>query len=118
MNTDKALRRHVISLLQGRGAHMDFEEAIANFPMQHINTCPLNVTYSFWHLLEHLRITQWDILEYTRDPKHISPPWPQGYWPAINMQADEAAWLGTANLFRSDLQAMIDLVNDSQTDLL
>jgi hypothetical protein len=118
MDSEQGIRKHVVSLLRGRGAHMDFDAAVADFPLGHINTYPPNMLYTFWHLLEHLRITQWDILEYVRDPKHASPPWPEGYWPDPDAQADEAAWHETVRQFHSDLQAMIDIVNDPKTDLL
>jgi hypothetical protein len=115
--SDKALRNHVISLLNGRNAHMTFDDAVANFPAAHINTRPPNVSYTFWHLIEHLRITQWDILEYSRDPKHVSPNWPVGYWPPTDAQADSAQWDETIRRFRADLAAMKTIVADPKTDL-
>jgi hypothetical protein len=117
MNTDRALREHVLALLDGHQAHMTFDDAVDDFPMNLINTRPPNVPYTPWHLLEHLRITQWDILEYTRDPKHVSPQWPEGYWPARDAQADEAKWNETIRQFRADLDAMKAIVADPNTDL-
>jgi hypothetical protein len=117
MNTDRALREHVLALLDGHQAHMTFDDAVDDFPMNLINTRPPNVPYTSWHLLEHLRITQWDILEYTRDPKHVSPQWPEGYWPARDAQADEAKWNETIRQFRADLDAMKAIVADPNTDL-
>jgi hypothetical protein len=118
MTTDKALRDHVVRLLDGRGAHMSYDEAIAAFPMDKINLKPPNIPYTFWHLLEHLRITQWDILEYVRNPQHESPNWPEGYWPPREQQADETKWADTVRQFRADLQAMKSIVSDPATDLL
>jgi hypothetical protein len=118
MNTDQALRAHVLALLDGRHAHLTFDEVVADFPPERINTKPPNVPYTPWHLIEHLRIAQWDILEYTRDPQHVSPPWPEGYWPAPDAQTDRAGWNATIQQFRRDLQAMKDLVADPNTDLL
>jgi hypothetical protein len=117
MHTDKAVRDHVIALLNGRQAHMTFDDAVADFPPDMINTRPPNVTYTPWHLIEHLRITQWDILEYTRDPKHVSPEWPVGYWPSPDAQADRAMWNETIRQFHSDLEAMKAIVADPNTDL-
>ena len=117
MNTDKALRDHVIALLNGRQAHMTFDDAVADFPPALINTKPPHVPYTCWHLIEHLRITQWDILEYSRDPKHVSPDWPVGYWPAQDAQTDLAGWNETIRRFRSDLEAMKAIVADPNTDL-
>ena len=96
---------------------MMFDDAVANFPAEFMNINPPNVPYTPWHLLEHLRITQWDILEYSRDPKHVSPEWPKGYWPAKDAKADQATWDQTVAQFREDLQAMCDLVADADNDL-
>jgi hypothetical protein len=117
MNSDQATRDHVIALLEGKQAHMTFDDAVADFPPALINTKPPNVTYTCWHLIEHLRITQDDILEYTRDPKYVSPEWPKGYWPSPDAQADMAMWNETIRQFRSDLAAMKAIVADPNTNL-
>lgn len=117
MNTDLALRKHVIALLDGRQAAMSFDDAVANFPMTAINTYPPNVSYTPWHILEHLRIAQWDILEYVRNPEHVSPDWPTGYWPAQDAQTDPDGWKRTIARFHEDFQAMRKIVLDPATDL-
>ena len=117
MSDVEILREYLLKLLDSKLAHMPFSQAVADFPEDKINSRPPNVTYTFWHLLEHLRITQWDILEYTRDPKHVSPQWPEGYWPARDAQADEAKWNETIRQFRADLDAMKAIVADPNTDL-
>lgn len=117
MTSDQILRAHLITLLQGKGAHLTFEDALANFPMEHINTRPPNVGYTPWHLVEHLKIAQWDILEYIRNPKHVSPQWPVGYWPSPDVQADAGTWKNTIQAFRDDLHALIELVKNPATDL-
>ena len=73
--------------------------------------------HSPWRLLEHLRIAQWDILEFSRNPSHVSPPWPVGYWPNGDAPPDALAWDRAVDAFRADLAAMCELVNDSATDL-
>jgi len=78
MRNDDVLREQLSALLGGGNAHMTFSQAIADFPPEFINMQPPNVEYSFWHLLEHLRIAQWDILKFVLDPGHQSPDWPQG----------------------------------------
>jgi hypothetical protein len=118
MDTDQTLRKHVLYLLQSKGAHMSFDDAVEDFPEAFINVFPPNVPYTFWHLVEHLRIAQWDILEYSRDPKHVSPPWPEGYWPARDAKTDLAGWQRSIAQFRADLKAMQDLVADPKTDLI
>jgi hypothetical protein len=117
MNTDQSLRDHVLYLLKMKGAHMSFDDAVADFPAHLINAFPPHVPYTPWHLVEHLRITQWDIVEYTRDPQHVSPQWPAGYWHARDEQADMAAWKRSIEQFRRDLKTMQDIVADPNSDL-
>ena len=117
MSIDSVMREHLLALLHGGHAHMSFDEAVAEFPVTQINTHPPHVPYTPWHLLEHLRIAQWDILEFIRNPAHISPPWPEGYWPAREARADARAWASTIADFQADLRALQELVADPATDL-
>ena len=116
MSDDQILRQQLLALLRGGNAHLGFEAAIADFPLEQINRQPPHVAYTPWHLLEHLRLAQWDILEFIRNPDHISPPWPQGYWPPPEAQADAAQWAKTIDDFRADLQAIEAIVMDPETD--
>jgi uncharacterized damage-inducible protein DinB len=117
MNTDKALRDHVLNLLRGGGAHLDFDAAVADLPPALRGARPAGVPHSPWRLLEHMRIAQWDILEFARNPRHVSPKFPEGYWPARDASPDEGAWDRSVAAFRADLRAMEDLVADPATDL-
>ena len=117
MDTNKALREHLLYVLGGGGAHVDFESVIKDFPAEIINRKAKNMPYTPWQVLEHMRIAQWDILEFSRNAAHVSPPWPEGYWPAVDAEADEAAWRGSVEAFRADLEAMKGLVEDPATDL-
>jgi len=119
MSEDQAasLRENLLELLKGGGAHLDFEKAIDGLPMALRGAKPTGVPHTPWRLLEHLRIAQWDILEFTRNPQHRSPPWPEGYWPAGDAPPDNLAWDRSVAAFRADLQAMQDLVADASTDL-
>jgi hypothetical protein len=117
VSSDQVVRDQLVALLRGGQAHMTFDEALAAFPIAQINTTPPHVPYTPWHLLEHLRIAQWDILEFIRNPAHVSPPWPEGYWPPREARADAAAWAGTIAAFQADLQSLQDLVRDPATDL-
>lgn len=114
---NKALREHLVYLLRGGGAHLDFEKAIADLPANLRGAKPAGVPFTPWTLLEHLRLAQWDILEFSRDAKHVSPDWPRGYWPAGDAPPDEAAWEKSLAAFRSDLKAMQKLVVNPKTDL-
>lgn len=117
MNADTVLRQQLRALLQDGNAHMTFEDAVAHFPTEYMNVEPPHVPYTPWHLLEHLRITQWDILEFVRNPRHVSPPWPDGYWPARDAQADTQTWQRTIAAFQADMQALIEMLEDSNIDL-
>ena len=90
-----AVRAEVRALVHGP-SYMTFDDVVADFPMEHINTRPPNVPYTPWHLLEHIRITQRDILEYIEDPEYRLSTWPDDYWPKPDRQADAAAWKKTA----------------------
>lgn len=117
MEPSDVLRKQLLILLRGGNAHMPFDDAVANFPADAMNRMPPNGSYSPWHLLEHLRRTQKDILEFIRDPDYVSPPWPEGYWPGKDEQAGEAQWHQTIAQFRADMKTLIALVENPQTDL-
>jgi hypothetical protein len=117
MSADQSVRQQLLALLRGGQASMKFGEAVGDFPMDRINERPPNVSYSPWQLLEHMRITQWDILEFIRNPAHVSPPWPTGYWPAPGSVADEEMWRATIVAFEQDHDALEELVEDPATDL-
>jgi hypothetical protein len=117
MPNDQVLREQILQLLTGRNAHYTFEDAVADFPMEAINRRPPNVAYTPWHLVEHLRIAQWDILEFMRDPDHISPEWPKGYWPDPQAATNPAGWQQSLDRFRADLAAVESMVRDPELDI-
>ncbi len=117
MPSDQVVREQLLALLIGGNAHMTFEQAVADFPAEYYNTNPPNITYSPWHILEHLRIAQWDILEFIRKPDHVSPEWPKGYWPDPNERTGQEGWRNTINAFLADLGSLRDIVKDPDTDL-
>ena len=116
-DAERALRDQLVRLLQGGMAHMTFDQAIADFPLDRINERPPNVPYTPWHILEHLRITQWDILDFSRNPQYAEPAWPEDYWPKEGAPQTPAALAKSLEQFRADLQAMEALVQDPKTDL-
>jgi uncharacterized damage-inducible protein DinB len=111
------LREHLLYLLKGGGTHLNFDKAVGDLPAELRGAKPAGVPHTPWRLLEHMRIAQWDILEFTRNPRHVSPPWPEGYWPAGDGPPDGGAWDRSVAAFRADLRAMQDLVADPATDL-
>jgi DinB superfamily len=114
---DRLLREHVLYLLRGGGAHIKFDEAIGDFPPELINARAEGVPYTPWHLLEHMRIAQRDILEFSRDARHVSPAWPEGYWPDKGREASEDEWRESVEAFRADLRELESLVEDRTIDL-
>lgn len=115
--TNDPLRDQLIRLLDGVDAHMPFEDAVADFPDDGINRRAPNVDYTPWHLVEHLRLTQWDILEYVRNPAWVSPDWPIGYWPSPDATATPEQFAASIAGFLADRAALRDLVLDPATDL-
>jgi hypothetical protein len=116
--SDQTLRDHVLYLLRGGGAHPDFETVVAGLPGELRGASVDGVSHTPWRLLEHMRICQWDILEFSRNAQHVSPEFPDGYWPAGGAPPDENAWDASVDQFRRDMQAMIELVSDPASDLL
>jgi hypothetical protein len=116
-NTGRVLRQQLLAFLAGGNAHMDYNSAIAGFPMKEMNRRVPNGSYTIWHLLEHMRIVQWDILEFVRNPDHVSPDFPAGYWPAEDRMGTPEEWRDTAKAFRADLKAFRKVVTDPKTDL-
>lgn len=114
---DQSLREHVIYMLSGGGAHLDFEAAIANLPEEFHAAKVDRVPHSPWRILEHMRICQWDILEFSRNAAHVSPDFPTGYWPDGDAPPNDLAWQKSVQSFRDDLNAMIELVSNPGTDL-
>ena len=114
---DHSLRRHLVELLKGGSAHARFDEVIDGIPAKLRGRKPAGMPHSPWMLLEHLRLAQRDILEFSRNPKHVSPDWPQGYWPGTDVSPGAGAWTSSARAFRQDLKAMQNLVTNPKTDL-
>lgn len=117
MSKRKLLPAHLTELLQGGHAHITFDDAVKNWPAKLRGIRPKGAAHSAWEILEHLRLAQWDILEFTRNPKHVSPNWPEGYWPKSPAPDNAKAWDKTIQSFRADLRAMIKLVQNKKTDL-
>jgi hypothetical protein len=117
MKNDKSLREHLLYLLKDGGAHMDFDSAIKDLPAHLRGKRPEGGKHSPWELLEHMRIAQWDILEFIRNSDHKSPEFPDGYWPKNPAPPDEKAWDKAVKAFRADHKAIVELTADKSTDL-
>ena len=114
---DRSLRQHLVELLAGGNAHAKYEDIVKDFPVELRGQRPDALPHSPWMLLEHLRIAQRDILEFSRNAKHVSPAWPAGYWPKTETPPNDAAWDKSIREFRRDLKALQALVTDPKSDL-
>ena len=117
MAESDALRQHLLDLLRGRNAHADFDTSVTDFPSRLRGLKPPGAPHTAWQLLEHMRIAQWDILEFSRSGKHKSPKWPEGYWPDSDAPPNSALWDASVAAFRRDLAEMERLVKDPSKDL-
>jgi hypothetical protein len=112
------LRQHLINLLTKAEAHVDLESSIKDFPIKLRGIKPEGSPHTPWQLLEHIRIAQWDILEFSRSGKHKSPKWPDDYWPKTEAPPDDKAWDKSVKQIHADLKAISGLVSDPENDLV
>jgi DinB family protein len=115
--TGKEIRDQVVSTLEGGQAHMSLAEATRAFPTPAINSRLPRVPYSFWHLVEHIRLAQKDMLDYMVSTSYEEPPFPQGYWPGTRARATSSQWRQSLAQFHRDRDAIIELVRDPGRDL-
>jgi hypothetical protein len=113
MAHDNSLRDHLLYLLNGDGAHIDFESAIKDLPAGLRGKKPDGAAHSPWQIVEHLRITQWDVLESIRNAKHASPEFPAGYWPSSESPSTARMWEKSIDGFRADHQTLVEMITNS-----
>ena len=118
MYKEQILRKEILALLGGQNAHLDLEHCIKDFPRNHIHQIVEGIPYTPWQLLEHIRLAQWDILEFMVNPEHVSPEWPDGYWPDKKFIPDWSNWEHSIKSIKSELKQVIGIVNDTSVDLL
>ena len=117
MSPDQSLRNHLVALLEGGHSHDSFEKAVADWGPELRGVRPPGANHSAWELLEHIRIAQWDILEFSRSSRHVSPKWPDGYWPETAEPPNEEAWDESIEWLEEDLKLMLGLILDPKADL-
>ena len=117
MVSDKPVREHLAKLLEGGQAHATFEAAVKGLPAALRGKRPKGAEHSPWEILEHMRLAQSDILEFSRDPKYVAPKWPDDYWPKSPKPPNDKAWAKSVRAFYADLEAMRELVASDSTDL-
>ncbi len=117
MDDTRSLRKHLITLLDWKDAHVGFDAVVANIPPDLLGVKPAGLPYSPWELLEHLRIAQRDILDFCRDPSYSAPSWPADYWPPTPGPPAPGAWEASVAAFRDDRLALERLAGDPEVDL-
>jgi hypothetical protein len=117
MDDSDSLRQHLVNVLTKGSAHVDALTELKDFPAPLRGRKPDGAPHTPWELLEHMRIAQWDILRFSEDSKHISPKFPEGYWPKTEAPPSDAAWEGSVRQFLADLEEMSALVQDKKRDL-
>jgi hypothetical protein len=114
----EALRQHLLALLCGGGAHISFDDAVANFPAELQGKKAPKAPHTAWQLLEHMRIAQWDILDFSVNSDYREMEWPAAYWPESAAPPDNHAWDKSVKVFKADLKKIETLVENPKTDLL
>lgn len=117
MSNDKAVREQLLSLLKGGNAHIKFDDAVRGFPISLVNARVPNVPYTFWHLIEHMRISQHDILDFIENPDYEEMEWPKDYWPKKGKKATGKDWKKSISIFNSDSKRLQGIVRNPKTDL-
>jgi uncharacterized damage-inducible protein DinB len=117
MSQDKTLREQLAKIIDWNEAHADFHAAVEDFPAKLRGRVPDGFPHSAWQLLEHIRLALWDILEFSRNARHKSPKWPEGYWPKTKAPASAEAWDKSVKAIDQHLDAMRKLVSDPSRDL-
>jgi hypothetical protein len=115
--SDTLIRKQIAQFLEESHAHAGFDAAVDDFPPELRGRKPAGAPHTAWQILEHLRLAQWDILAFSRDGRHKSPKWPEGYWPESETPPSEKAWEESVRRFRADRRAMQKLVLDKTRDL-
>jgi len=117
MEPDKRLRQQLAKFLDWHEAHADLASAVDNFPAELRGRVPEGMPHSAWQLVEHMRLALSDIVEFSRNTRHKSPPWPEGYWPKSAAPPSDEAWQESVSGLRDAIEALRKLIQDPQQDL-
>jgi hypothetical protein len=118
MDHDRQLRQQIAKIIDWDEAHANFSAAVSNFPVKLRGLVPDGFQHSGWQLLEHIRLASWDIVEFSRDARHKSPKWPEGFWPKTIAPPDTASWGSSAAEVRKHFKSMRKLITDPKRDIL
>lgn len=111
------LVKNLVDLIEKGNAHISLDKALENVPFDVLGERPDNLPYSIWQIIEHIRIAQWDILEFSRDANHVSPEWPEGYWPKETAPQSQDAWQKCVEKIKTERSSFIELIENAGDDL-
>jgi uncharacterized damage-inducible protein DinB len=118
MNNDQALRKALIDYLEHPHTHAPFMDAVKNFPEKLMNEKPNNLPYSFWQLLEHIRISQFDMIDFMHNPDYKEMEWPKDYWPTDSQKATAKMWNESVKKYEKDIETLKKIIEDPKLDML
>lgn len=111
------LVQNLVDLIEKGNAHISLDSALENIPFAVLGEKPGKLPYTIWQITEHVRIAQWDILEFSRNPKHISPEWPEGYWPKEKAPQSQGAWQKCVEKIKAERNSFIKLIENAGDSL-
>jgi len=115
--SDSKLREHLRKVLHWEDAHVDFDGAVEKIAPEKRGQSPADIPFSPWQLLEHLRLTQHDILDFCRNPHYKEKAWPKEYWPESPAPPSAAAWDQSVAQYQRDREDLVRLAADTSIDL-
>lgn len=110
---DQLIINELVKLLQGGSAHAGFKKAVDGLPAELRGVKAYNLPYTIWQLVEHIRIAQWDMLEFSKEGNHQSPKWPDDYWPKETAPANNTAWEQSIKQIEAELDEFVKLIKHS-----
>lgn len=114
---DKAITDQLESMLTQANAHVTFDQSVENIPFEKLGLKPESLPYNIWMLVEHIRITQEDILDFSINPNYKTLKWPEEYWPHQQAPNDKGSWQNSLRQIQQDRSEFINLLKKADTDL-
>ena len=111
------LVKNIVDLIEEGNAHVSLDDALKNIPFSLLGERPGKLPYSIWQLVEHVRIAQWDLLEFSRNAKYVSPKWPDDYWPKEAAPKSVEDWKQCVKQISVDRKSFIELIQDAGENL-
>lgn len=117
MNSEKLLREQLINYLEKPHTHMLLSDAVKDLPEELINQKPGGLPYSFWDMLEHIRISQFDMIDFIQNPNYKEMSWPKEYWPKKGSKATKKMWDEATRQYDKDLETLKEIIKNPKSDL-